>query len=301
MLETIYVTRHAFRSNFTVDPKTGVYTANPLPPTGIPTDVPLTAYGVQQSEQLADYLCQIDPPVDRIYSSPMYRCIQTLQPTAERLFAQGKAGGKIRVDHGLGEFYGKAFFEHPTPPDLKVLQPFFDSLDHEYEGQYKPHAKGEMILELHERVKNAISHIIETLDKDPEGPKTLLLCTHAATMIALGRVLTGKMPENLDEDDFQCYTASLSTFKRKSEATVGNWECVGNAETHFLSAGAERGWKFNGEESFIIDFDTPEPQPAPVQGLEASRLQWLDSNTQVCKTTLAWCGSPSIDRDTPSH
>lgn len=225
-----------------MDPKTGTYTANPLPPTGIPTDVALTAYGVEQSRQLADHLCQIDPPVDRIYSSPMYRCIQTVQPTAERLFAQGKAGGKIRVDHGLGEFYGKAFFNHPTPPDLKVLKPFFDSLDHEYEGPHRAHERGEMILELHERARNAISHIIETLDKDPEGPKTLLICTHAATMIALGRVLTGKVPEDLDEDDFQCYTASLSTFKRKSGETVGSWECVGNAETHFLSTGAERGW-----------------------------------------------------------
>ena len=61
-------------------------------------------------------------------------------------------------------------------------------------------------------------------------------------MIALGRVLTGKMPRDPDEDDFQCYTASLSTFKRRGDAVLGTWECVGNAETGFLSQGAERGW-----------------------------------------------------------
>jgi transcription factor C subunit 7 len=172
----------------------------------------------------------------------MYRCVQTLQPTTSRLFKEGKAGGKIRIDPGLGEFYGKASFTHPTPPDLTILNGFFDSLDHEYVGIHVPHENGEMILELHERVKQTISHIIETLDKDPEGPKTLLICTHAATMIALGRVLTGKMPQDPDEDDFQCYTASLSTFKRRSEKVIGDWECVGNAETGFLKRGAERGW-----------------------------------------------------------
>jgi transcription factor C subunit 7 len=187
-------------------------------------------------------LCNIDPPIDRIYSSPFYRCLQTLQPTTSQLFSQGKGGGKIRIDRGLGEFYGKAHFTHPTPPDLKILGPFFEGLDHEYVGLHTPHEKGEMILELHERVKKSISHIIESLDKDPEGPKTLLICTHAATMIALGRVLTGKMPEDPDTDDFQCYTASLSTFKRRGEEVVGNWECVGNAETGFLKGGAERGW-----------------------------------------------------------
>lgn len=173
----------------------------------------------------------------------MYRCLQTLQPTTSRLFSEGKAGGKIRIDHGLGEFYGKASFTHPTPPDLKILKPFFEGLDHEYVGPHKAHENGELILELHERVGRAIAGIIETLDKDPEGPKTLLICTHAATMICLGRVLTGKMPEDPDEDDFQCYTASLSTFKRRDgNGVLGNWDCVGNAETGFLEQGAERGW-----------------------------------------------------------
>ncbi|KAF2750475.1 phosphoglycerate mutase family protein [Sporormia fimetaria CBS 119925] len=266
MLETIYVVRHAFRSSFSVNPQTGVYTASPLPPTGIPTDAPLTAYGVEQSEELAKHLLSINPPIDRIYSSPFYRCLQTVKPTASRLFAEGKGGGKIRIEHGLGEFYGKAHFKHPTPPDLAMLNGHFQDLDAEYVSGHVPHVNGEMIAELHERVKNAIMHIIETLDQDPEGPKTVLICTHAAIMICLGRVLTGKMPEDPDEDDFQCYTASLSTFKRKSPATVASWECTGNAETHFLKNGGERGWHFNGEESFI-DFSDP-----PNGGRESPKL-----------------------------
>lgn len=71
-------------------------------PTGIPTDPPLAAKGVEQSKELAEYLCSLEPPIDRIYSSPFYRCLQTLKPTAERLFKEGKAGGKIRIDRGIG-------------------------------------------------------------------------------------------------------------------------------------------------------------------------------------------------------
>lgn len=103
-----------------------------------------------------------------------------------------------------------------------------------------------MIVELHERVRKALDHIITTLDKDPEQPKSVLLCTHAATMIAAGRVLTGRMPENPDEEDFRCYTAGLSKFVRRSpdpeKGVVGNWECELNSETSYLSGGAERGW-----------------------------------------------------------
>lgn len=115
-------------------------------------------------------------------------------------------------------------------------------LDEDYASVVIPHANGEMILELHDRVASSLHHIISSLDADPSGPKTLLICTHAATMICIGRVLTGNMPDDPDEDDFQCYTASLSTYKRKADAILGVWDCTGNAETGFLSGGPERGW-----------------------------------------------------------
>jgi transcription factor C subunit 7 len=228
-----------------VDPQKGDYTTSIPTPTGIPTDVPLTSYGVEQSKELAEHLCNADPPIDRIYSSPFYRCLQTLKPTTDRLFAESKAGGKVRIDHGLGEFYGKAAFTHPTPPDLAMLGPHFTMLDQEYASVHLPHVNGELIIELHDRAKKAIEHIVEKLDSDIEKPKTLLICTHAAVMIALGRALTGNMPQDLDEDDFQCHTASLSTFKRKGsegDGVLGQWDCIGNAETHFLKGGPERGW-----------------------------------------------------------
>ncbi|KAL5113405.1 hypothetical protein ACEQ8H_008702 [Pleosporales sp. CAS-2024a] len=224
-------------------------------PTGIPTDPPLTSKGVQQSHELADYLCSIEPPIDRIYSSPFYRCLQTLKPTTDRLFRQGTATGKIRVDRSVGEFFGRASWEHPSPPDLKILAPLFDHLDQDYASLHVPAPKGETIVELHERVRNALDNIVATLDRDPEQPRTVLICTHAATMIAAGRVLTGQMPEDPDTDDFQCFTAGLSKFVRKStnleKGVAGNWTCELNSDTSYLSGGPERGWHFNGDESFI--------------------------------------------------
>ncbi|KAF1948894.1 phosphoglycerate mutase family protein [Byssothecium circinans] len=255
MIEVIYIIRHAFRANWVVNAQTGEYTASTRTPTGIPTDPPLAAKGVEQSKELAAHLCQLDPPIERVYSSPFYRCLQTLKPTTERLFREGKAGGKIKIDRGIGEFFGRASFTHPEPPTLALLAAHFTNLDQDYQSLHIPAPKGELIVELHERVNRAITRIINDLDNDPEQPKTVLICTHAATMIALGRVLTGNMPEDPDEDDFQCYTASLSKFVRKSDdaqkGVVGNWECELNSETNYLSGGAERGWKFNGEESFI--------------------------------------------------
>ncbi|KAA8627710.1 phosphoglycerate mutase family protein [Pyrenophora tritici-repentis] len=102
MIEVIYVVRHAFRANWSVDPQTGVYTASMKTPTGIPTDPPLTSHGVDQSKELAEYLSHVEPAVDRIYSSPFYRCLQTIKPFSDQLFEQGKANGLIRIDRGIG-------------------------------------------------------------------------------------------------------------------------------------------------------------------------------------------------------
>lgn len=150
----------------------------------------------------------------------------------------------LTYDHS--EFFGRAEFEHPTPPDLKILNPLFENLDQDYVSVQIPASKGEFIVELHERVKDTLNSIITELDNDPEQPRTLLICTHAATMIAIGRALTGNMPDDTDEDDFQCYTASLSKFTRKinsaSSKVLGNWDCELNSETKYLSGGAERGW-----------------------------------------------------------
>ena len=53
----------------------------------------------------------------------------------------------------------------------------------------RPSRRGETMDEIHGRVKRALERIIRTADA--EGVRCLVLCTHAATNIALGRALTG--------------------------------------------------------------------------------------------------------------
>jgi transcription factor C subunit 7 len=88
-------------------------------------------------------------------------------------------------------------------------------------------------------------------------------------MIAMGRVLTGRMPGDENEEDFRCFTCSLSRFERKDRSkgaeapgewdrrrpeeipevewrngkgVAGGWDCVVNGDCSFLSGGEERGW-----------------------------------------------------------
>ena len=85
-----------FRSNWSTDPKTGNTSAVVTSPTNIPSDPALSAYGVQQAAELAVIATTLEPQITRIYSSPFYRCLQTITPFAANL------GLPIICDRGLG-------------------------------------------------------------------------------------------------------------------------------------------------------------------------------------------------------
>lgn len=98
--------------------------------------------------------------------------------------------------------------------------------------------------------------------------KAICLCTHAATLIAIGRVLTGRMPDDVGEEDFRPFTCGVSTFVRrkgeekevdvgrwagpekeiprvdwrKGKGVGGGWQCTVGGDCSFLSGGEERGW-----------------------------------------------------------
>lgn len=267
-----------------MDPDTGVYSSNVPSPTGIHSDPALAGYGVDQAKQLAEKILTLDPPVDIVYSSPFYRCLQTLKPTTEQLF-QERGGGKVRVENGVGEFYGRARFDHPSPAPLSVLHTHFPDLDPDYTPIIIPSTNGETIEGLHNRIAYALHRIVAAVDADPKSPRALLICTHAASMIAMGRVLTGRMPKDPSEDDFKCFTCSLSKFVRRRKENVapngedtiggkwdraspddipnvgwrngkgvkGGWNCELNGDCSFLRGGEERGWYFSGDEAFLAD------------------------------------------------
>ncbi|EZF30320.1 hypothetical protein H109_00277 [Trichophyton interdigitale MR816] len=290
-LDTIYLTRHGLRLNWSIDLSTGIYHAHYPTPTGIPVDPTLTGPGVRQSHELASYVssAEFQPKPCRVYSSPFYRCLQTIQPTVEALrgFEQkGNADLRVRVENGLGEWFGySSFFTHPSPASIKDLDPLFPSLiDPSYTAHVYPNPSGETIAQLHDRVATALDAIIADVDREiQEYERThpgkareshaIIICGHAAPLIAMGRALTGNMPEDSSTDDFKVYTAGMSTFKRRAlgsrsrdesstapgrvvpswrggNGVGGGWDCVVNGECRYLSNGAERGWHFHGEEDF---------------------------------------------------
>ncbi|UNI14347.1 C6 zinc cluster transcription factor-like protein [Purpureocillium takamizusanense] len=317
-LEKIYVTRHGFRSNWLVDPATGAYHAYLPSPTGIPADPTLTSHGVKQSRELAKHLMTLDPPIDAVYSSPFYRCLETLKPFVDlaadeaRRYAESErqaehptqtpgeshpgehlsvrqedirplswpganVAAKIRPEHGIQEWFGSAPFDHPRPATTAVLKSLFPAIDETYQSTVVPSSRGETLAELQLRVAVALKAIIDSCDAD--GTRAVLLCTHAAVVIVLGRILTGQAPVNVEDEDFYAYTCGLSVYSRQpalarglgdscrspassssswavpvaeteSAGLIGGWNCELNSDCSFLSGGAERGWKFAGDESF---------------------------------------------------
>ncbi|KAK8055444.1 Transcription factor tau 55 kDa subunit [Apiospora rasikravindrae] len=298
-----------FRPAFNVDPATGTYSLAIRSPTGLPTDPPLTAYGVDQANDLARHLLQVDPSIDQIYSSPYYRCLQTISPFVARLkegatttAGDGRrlqlpsispspgpgASGGIRVEAGISEWYGLAPWEHPTSAPLPELATLFpnSAIDTSYTSRVVPPRHGESIAQLHERAAAAIAAIVEQSDR--EGARAIVLNTHAAVMIALGRVLTGRMPASVEEEDFKAFTCGLSIYRRRRPRTppegattepevfrapsgvpygsiqrtnpltwadgsgvCGGWDCEADADCSFLRGGEERGWRFSGDEDFV--------------------------------------------------
>ncbi|KAG8156670.1 hypothetical protein KVR01_013461 [Diaporthe batatas] len=219
-LEVIYVTRHGFRSNWLVD-ASGNYSSYLKSPTGIATDPALTSHGVEQAHELAAHLINIDPPVERVYSSPYYRCLQTVEPFVSlwARSARSDAANKPAIlgETGLSEWYGSASFEHPTSASSDTLAELFPAFDRSYAPAVAPSRNGESISQLHDRVASTMDALIRRCDE--AGVRAVLLCSHAATVIALGRVLTGNMPDNVETEDFRAFTCGLSVFRRRLAAT----------------------------------------------------------------------------------
>ncbi|KAL8738780.1 MAG: hypothetical protein Q9181_000458 [Wetmoreana brouardii] len=240
VVRTIYVTRHAFRVSYTLNAATGEYRTNSPSPTGIPSDPPLASYGVQQSHELAEALTRLDPAIDIV------------------------------------EWYGVANFNHPSPASpalLKTLFPF--TFDEIYQATVIPQPSGETISQLHDRVAYALDQIIASIDAESvTRDVSILICTHAAILIAIGRTLTGSMPSDPNEDDFIAPTAGITKFVRRQasapditnqpdgkvaahirpvdwkngQGVAGGWTCVLNGNCDHLAGGAERSWGFKDAE-----------------------------------------------------
>jgi len=175
----------------------------------------------------------------------------------------------------VSEYFGKARFFHPQSAPLSTLVPLFPgTIDETYTADdmtIAPCKTGETTSEFHDRVAYAMERIIARCDRD--GTETILICTHAAIVIAAGRALTGSMKVGDDDytkNDFNCATCCFSKYTRASEATTGEdlgercrkdkwddvpfvdwkngkgigggWKCDVNGDCSHLKDGAERAW-----------------------------------------------------------
>lgn len=207
---------------WTVD-REGNYRSQMPSPTGIAADPPLTAHGIQQADELAAHLATVTPAVEAVYSSPYYRCLQTIAPFVRRQAASAAAGTlppraadtvRIRGEHGVCEWFGAAPFTHPQPADAAELHGLFPAYDVDFASPVKPHVRGETYAQLVARVREAMRALIRRCDE--EGRRSVVVCSHAAVIIVLGRVLTGQHPDDMDTDDFKAFTCGLSVYARGS-------------------------------------------------------------------------------------
>ncbi|KAG7099258.1 hypothetical protein E1B28_001121 [Marasmius oreades] len=239
MIETIYIARHGFRSNWV--------TNNWNNATGLPRDPPLAAYGVTQAEELATYFLSLpeDKRPTAIFSSPYYRCLQTSKPVSDAL------GLPIYVEHGISEWYSPVAPNsglHPRPSSAATLTRHFPSIDpSSWSSIFFPTRKGEDVPELHQRVAHFLTDFVPEVEKIKPEHKRILLVSHAATIIVLARVLLRDK-----ELPLRVGTCSLTEVHRKrgSEQVIGGWEYGKLAEAGFLTGGVQRDW---GMEDIVME------------------------------------------------
>ncbi len=151
------------------------------------------------------------------------------------------------------EWYGHASFQHPSPAPPEKLHELFPFYALDYTPVLYPPTSGETIDKLYERVAYALDRVIADLDADPAGPKSLLICTHAATLIALGRVLTGHVPADPEEQDFKPFTAGLSTFVRRRKEDISGIVGPGGGGRDIEDVVSGSGDKEQGRQGHVVD------------------------------------------------
>lgn len=160
------------------------------------------------------------------------------------------------------EWHGANREDDPKPATPDVLKQFVPAVDINYQPIWTPSPSGETIEELHTRSAYVLAKMVKNIDEDPNGPTAALICTHAATFVAICRVLTGTRPSSLSEPDFIPWTTCITRFERRGHAPVevppepgtaetppwsagvgGDWDCSLNGYCGFLTDGEERGWR----------------------------------------------------------
>ncbi|SPO23739.1 related to TFIIIC subunit, 55 kDa (transcription initiation factor) [Ustilago trichophora] len=240
--------------------------AENFPTTDRPRDPVLTAHGQQQARHLAEYFASL-PKSEQpqlIISSPYYRCLQTSLPTAAALNLE------LVAEPGLAEWFSTVVPEtgiHPSPARAAYMKEFVPELSLSWTPLLYPDNNGESISELHARARRILSLIQERCEQ--LGVTRVLICSHAATIIAMGRVLLNDDADGKRTTFIGAGTASLSKYTRGEKQ--GEWKQELNGDASFLPQGVEREWHFGmvpdnvTEHGMGIGWVDPEA-PRPAEG-----------------------------------
>lgn len=152
-----------------------------------------------------------------------YVALQQDAAAAHRLPPSQAATTKIRPEAGFCEWFGAAPFKQPQPAEPYFLRDLFPAYDTEYATKVTPATYGETFEQLTARVTTAMERVVRQCDE--EGTRAIVVCSHAAVVILLGRILTGQFPAEMDTEDFKAFTCGLSVYARP---TLTDGECVPN-------------------------------------------------------------------------
>lgn len=245
-LSTVYIVRHGYRSNWL-----------PLeqqvpPPTGVDSDPPLAPHGINQSKELAKFLTEDLqeiglPTPELVFSSPFYRCVETITPTADALDLQ------INIDRGLGEWFKPNRSTIPIPANSEQMHKFFKRVPSKMVWAWDtviPSVAGETEEAIFNRCKTFWSEFIPKLQSQYPEIKSIIIVTHAATKIALGMSLMGYSSNRdvlhpKDKGDGETTRLGGSTCSVDAyQLTDDDWRLALNSETKFMKNGAEMEWHF---------------------------------------------------------
>lgn len=253
-IKTIYIARHGYRSNWLPH---GPY---PPPPTGVENDVPLAEHGLEQAEELSKYMLnEIEPKPEVLFSSPFYRCIQTIKPTKQSLNIP------LYIDRGLGEWFRPDRHEISIPVSNYVISKFFPNLiELNWEDTNIPSSNGETEEEIFSRCHEFWPIFIKHVEEKYPNVNTIMLVTHAATKAALGSNLLKHVNaiQPIDKEGNLIRNGSCSLDRYDCIAHIGSesfydreWSIVMNGDTSYLSQGEEMNWDFKNKYEAGSDAD----------------------------------------------
>lgn len=152
----------------------------------------------------------------------------------------------LKLEHGLGEWYSltpaNTAALHPRPGTPTALAPLFPDgvLDLEYEPTYYPSRKGETLQDLHDRAELFLAAFLARIEAEHPHVRTVMLFGHAASVIALGRALTG---EKTLEVVAGCGSVTMYGRKAGDEGGgIGGWDVKRMGMVDHLEKGVERNW-----------------------------------------------------------